>query len=149
MAFSIQINAASAHDIDAIVDLWRASGMLSDLNDPREDLEFALAGPGSTVLIATDESRTVVGSVMVGHDGHRGNIYYVAVAPECRKRGVGRQLMRAAELWLKQAGIRKIHLLVLSDNIGVALFYEKLGYGRAPATLLRKWLNGPLAKRSN
>ena len=88
----------------------------------------------------------VLGSVMVGHDGHRGNLYYVAVDPRRQRCGIGTLLVRAAERWLRDAGIRKIHLLVLDGNLAVASFYEKLGYGRAPATLLRKWLAGP--KRS-
>jgi ribosomal protein S18 acetylase RimI-like enzyme len=137
---SIRIGTANAGDVDGVIDLWRVSGMLSDLNDPRQDFEFALSGPASTIFLATDTSKIIVGSVMVGHDGHRGNIYYVAVAPQCRMRGIGRQLMQAAEHWLKEAGIRKIHLLVLNNNLRAAPFYEKLGYGPSPATLLRKWL---------
>jgi ribosomal protein S18 acetylase RimI-like enzyme len=117
--------------------------MLSDLNDPREDLEFALAGPSSTVLVAVDEGGRIVGTIMAGHDGHRGNLYYVAVDPDVRLQGIGRELMAAAEHWLRQANVRKIHLLVLSDNIAVKPFYDKIGYAEGAAVLLRKWLAPP------
>jgi ribosomal protein S18 acetylase RimI-like enzyme len=143
VTLSIRVDVANSGDVDAVVDLWRESGVLSAFNDPREDFEFALGGPTSAVLLATDASKVIVGSVMVGHDGHPGNIYYVAVAPQCRMRGIGRQLVQAAERWLKDAGVRKIHLLVLNDNLGVAPFYKKLGYGPAPARLFRKWLAVP------
>ena len=139
---SITIRAAMLADIDAIIDLWRSSNMLSQLNDPRQDLLFALSGGASTVFVAVDEAGLIVGSVMVGHDGHRGNLYYVTVAPPFRLRGIGRRLVEMAERWLDDAGVRKVHLLVLDDNIAVLPFYEKLGYGRAPAALLRKWLMG-------
>lgn len=39
----------------------------------------------------------LVGTVMVGHDGHRGWVYYLATASEVRGRGYGRALMLAAE----------------------------------------------------
>lgn len=136
---SINIRVADLTDIEAIVDLWRSCGILSDLNDPREDLHLALAGSTSTVFVAADATQRIVGSVMAGHDGHRGNLYYVAVDPEFRLGGIGRQLVSTAERWLWEAGMRKIHLLVLNDNIAVAEFYERIGYGRAPAVLLRKW----------
>jgi len=69
---SVSIKQAVLGDADAIVDLWRSAGMLSQLNDPREDLQFALTGDASTVLLAVDKLGSVIGSVMVGHDGHRG-----------------------------------------------------------------------------
>jgi len=37
---------------------------------------------------------------MVGHDGHRGWLYYVASTPESRGSGIGRQMVSAAEEWL-------------------------------------------------
>jgi ribosomal protein S18 acetylase RimI-like enzyme len=117
--------------------------MLSELNDPREDLEFALAVPASIVFVAVDEAGRIAGTIMAGHDGHRGNLYYIAVDPSFRRRGIGSRLVAAAESWLQEAGIRKIHLLVLSDNLAVKPFYDKLGYGEAPAILLRKWLARP------
>jgi ribosomal protein S18 acetylase RimI-like enzyme len=134
------VRPAALGDREAIVDLWRSAGMLSELNDPREDLQFALQGTASTVLVAVDNGGSITGSIMVGHDGHRGNLYYVAVDPRHQRCGIGTLLVRAAERWLRNAGIRKIHVLVLDNNISVAPFYEKLGFGPAPAKLLRKWL---------
>jgi ribosomal protein S18 acetylase RimI-like enzyme len=121
--------------------------MLSDINDPREDLEFALKGPTSTVFVAVDERDQITGTVMAGHDGHRGNIYYVAVDPGRRLQGIGSRLVMIAERWLEEAGVRKIHLLVLKDNASVTGFYEKLGYAEAPAILLRKWITTSASAR--
>jgi ribosomal protein S18 acetylase RimI-like enzyme len=139
----IKIRAADLSDFGAITDVWNSSGMLSNLNDPREDLEFALAGPTSTVLVAVDEAERIAGTIMAGHDGHRGNLYYLAVHPDFRMRGIGRQLVTAAERRLRGVGIRKIHLLVLRENFAVKPFYNRLGYAEAPAVLFRKWLVEP------
>jgi len=65
---------------------------------------------------------------MVGHDGHRGGVYYVSVAPEARETGLGRAIMREAEGWLKARGIGKLNLMIRAENEAVRTFYEKLGY---------------------
>ncbi len=69
---------------------------------------------------------------MVGHDGHRGWVYYVAVDPDCRKRGYGRVLMAAAEDWLRQAGIAKLQLLVRRGNEQANAFYVSRSDSRNP-----------------
>lgn len=61
------------------------------------------------MLIGRDAG-AIVATVMVGHDGHRGWVYYVAVDPDGRKRGHGRVMMAAAEDWLRAAGISKLQL---------------------------------------
>jgi ribosomal protein S18 acetylase RimI-like enzyme len=65
---------------------------------------------------------------MVGHDGHRGWVYYVAVREDARGLGYGTTIMRAAEDWLRQRGVPKVQLMVRGDNAGAAGFYEALGY---------------------
>ena len=54
----------------------------------------------------------IVATAMVGHDGHRGWVYYVAVDPDSQGKGLGRAIMKAAEDWLRAAGIAKLQLLV-------------------------------------
>ena len=65
---------------------------------------------------------------MVGHDGHRGMLYYVAVEPMQQGRGIGKATVRAAEAWLKERGVWKINILVRSENEEIKRFYEGLGY---------------------
>ena len=54
---------------------------------------------------------------MTGFDGHRGWVYYLAVAPDRRGQGTGSALMAAAEGWLRERGLPKIQLMVRGDNI--------------------------------
>jgi ribosomal protein S18 acetylase RimI-like enzyme len=94
------------------------------------------------VLVATDRSERVVGSVMVGHDGHRGWLYYVAADTSVRSRGIGREVVRAAEAWLRERGVRKAQLLVRRSNTGVVAFYERLGFEKSAVVVMQRWLDG-------
>ena len=106
---------ATAADRAAVVGLWRAAGLTRPWNDPQADFALALATATSAILVARDED-AIRGSVMVGFDGHRGWIYYLAVAAEARRGGIGRALMAAAEDWLRARGAPKIQLMVRADN---------------------------------
>src|SRR4051812_7249962 len=91
---------------------------------------------GSTTSPATRAGGRIVGSVMAGHDGHRGWIYYVAVDPAERKTGLGKRLVAAAEAALLERGVRKAMLLIRDTNTAVRGFYERLGYEVEPRTLM-------------
>jgi ribosomal protein S18 acetylase RimI-like enzyme len=132
----MKIRSATAEDEAAIVALWRACGLTVPYNDPSTDFRFALGKANSDVLVLDD----LTGSVMVGHDGHRGWLYYVAVAAHRRRQGLGRALVAAAEAWLKQRGVPKVHLMVRETNQSVAAFYQRLGYDPMPRTNMQKWL---------
>jgi len=98
-------------DIADVGALWQACGLTRPWNDPAADIALARRGPNSTVLIGRD-GNAIVATAMVGHDGHRGWVYYVAVDPVRRTQGHGRTIMNAAEDWLRRAGIAKLQLLV-------------------------------------
>ena len=81
-------------------------------------------------------------SGLVGHDGHRGWVYYVAVDPDQQKKDFGRAIMAAAEDWLRAQGQTKIMLMVRPDNRAVRAFYDKLGYETQERVVYAKWLDG-------
>lgn len=127
------------------VALWAAGGLTRPWNDPDADLARALAGPSSTVLAALADE-VLLGTVMVGHDGHRGWVYYLAVDPERRGAGTGRALMAAAEAWLAERGIPKVQLMVRGDNAGVVGWYESLGYADQGVVVLGRFLDEDLQR---
>lgn len=88
------------------------------------------------------EDEQVVGSIMVGFDGHRGWVYYLAVDPDLRGRGLGRDLMAAAEAWLSDRGAPKIQLMVRADNTAALGFYDRLGLERQTVVVLGRRLDG-------
>jgi len=136
----LTVKSAVAEDEQAVVALWRACDLVASYNDPVADFRFAKAGSCSDVLVAVDEVGEVAGSVMVGHDGHRGWLYYVAARPTSRSKGVGRRMVQAAENWLRQRGIVKVQLLVRETNTKVVSFYEHLGFEVAPRVVMSRWL---------
>jgi ribosomal protein S18 acetylase RimI-like enzyme len=83
---------------------------------------------------------------MVGHDGHRGWVYYVAVDPAQQGSGLGARLMAEAESWLKARGVPKLQLMVRESNATARGFYEKLEYGVEPVVTMSKWLRKPAVK---
>jgi len=93
------------------------------------------------VLLGRDDG-VPVASVLVGHDGHRGWVYYVSVDPDRRHKGFGRAIMAVAEDWLRARGIEKLQLMVRGDNAQVHAFYQSLGYYDQKRVVFAKWLDG-------
>ncbi|TFC34053.1 GNAT family acetyltransferase [Cryobacterium sp. MDB1-18-2] len=126
-------------DLGSASALWDQAGLTRPWNPPELDLLRALAGETSTVLGLFD-GKILVGTVMVGHDGHRGWVYYLAVDDTHRGTGLGRRLMVAAEDWLRERGVVKLQLMVRSANAAVLSFYDRLGYEDADVQVRAKWL---------
>ena len=133
------IERAGAGDAAAVVALWHDCGLTRPWNDPDRDFALAMTTDGSTVLVAREGER-IAGSVMAGFDGHRGWVYYLAVAPDLRRCGLGKALMTAAEAWLRKQGAPKIQLMVRADNDAALAFYEALGLERQDVVTLGRFL---------
>ena len=123
----IEIRAYERDDEEQVVDLWQSCNLVMPQNDPRRDIQLKLDQQPDMFLVGVIENR-VAATVMVGYDGHRGWINYLAVAPAVRRQGVGRQMMREAELRLRELGCPKINLQVRSSNPAVIAFYERIGF---------------------
>ena len=128
-------------EIAAVADLWARCGLTRPWNDPEQDIALARATPHAEVLVLA-EPDGLAGAVMVGHDGHRGAVYYLGVDPARVGQGHGRVLMRAAEDWLRTHGVWKLNLLVRESNAAVLGFYAALGYGDQACRVLGKRLDG-------
>lgn len=139
----VAIRTADPSDETAVVALWHSCGLVAPYNDPAADFRFARAGACSDVLVGLDGGGRIVGSVMVGHDGHRGWLYYVASDPASRGSGVGRRMVRAAEAWLGARGVAKVQLMVRPTNAQAVAFYERLGFEETPRTIMARWLAPP------
>ncbi|MDQ0735012.1 GNAT family acetyltransferase [Arthrobacter agilis] len=123
------------------ISLWEATGLTLPWNDPTADLLRAINGESSTVLGCTMHG-DLVATAMVGHDGHRGWVYYLAVAPQKQGHGLGRLMMEACEQWLIERGAVKVHLMIRTTNEAVIGFYDGLGYELSDVQVRAKWLNG-------
>jgi hypothetical protein len=127
-------------DVTDAVALWTEAGLTRPWNDAVGDFLRAVAGPSSVVL-GIREDGELLGCAMIGHDRHRGWVYYLAVAASARGRGRGRDLMAAAEAWLVERGLPKIQFMVRSDNAEVLDFYDHLGYAKQDCVVLGRRLD--------
>src|SRR6185503_14686997 len=107
----LSISPITDADVEAIIALWQRCGLTRPWNDPAGDIAFARRGTNATVLVGRAD-KVIVASAMVGHDGHRGWVYYVAVDPDRQRHHFGRAIMAAAEDWLRREGVQKIMLMV-------------------------------------
>jgi ribosomal protein S18 acetylase RimI-like enzyme len=128
-------------DVEAVIALWQRCGLTRPWNDPASDIAFARRGENATILIGRAAGK-IVATAMVGHDGHRGWVYYVAVDPDRQGKDFGRAIMAAAEDWLRARDVTKVMLMVRPDNVAVQAFYDKLGYDVQERVIYAKWLDG-------
>ena len=123
------IRAFQPNDETAVVALWQECDLTRPWNDPHADIARKLTEQPELFLVGT-VGEELVATAMVGFDGHRGWVYYLAVSPRHRRRSYGRSLMREAERLLLERGCPKLNLQVRSSNAEVIEFYRRLGYAQ-------------------
>lgn len=136
----MKIRAYRDDDLPAVTALWDVCGLNVPYNDPARDIALATSCSNATLLVGTNGSR-LIGTVLVGHDGHRGWMYRLAVHPDEQRRGYGRMLVQQAEDWLAARGLRKLNLMIRESNAAVRAFYSRLGYEETPRLIMAKWLD--------
>src|SRR6266568_4201031 len=107
----MKIRKYEPQDEQAVVALWQECGLTRPWNDPRRDIARKLTVQPELFLVGTFEG-PVISTAMVGFDGHRGWVYYLAVAPKYRGKSFGRMLMQEAERLLIERGCPKLNLQV-------------------------------------
>jgi ribosomal protein S18 acetylase RimI-like enzyme len=131
------LREATLADSPAIIALWQACGLTRPWNDPAADIALALRNPTSTIWLAQDDA--VIGTVMVGFEGHRGWIYYLATLPDRRGQGIAARLLDTAQNWLADLGCPKVELMVREGNEAAGM-YEHLGWERQNVAVYARWL---------
>lgn len=130
MIFSIK--PVTIDDYDSLIELWNSVGMskraLNPVDDSREGIERYLKRNPTTCFKAVNEEGKLLGVILSGHDGRRGIVHHLCINPQVQRCGMGSELVRAAEIALKEEGIQKIFILVFNDNENGNAFWEKQGY---------------------
>lgn len=114
-------------DEKSVINLWTDCGLVMPWNNPHLDIGRKLQVQSEGFLVALADAQ-IIATVMAGYDGHRGWINYLAVSPRYRNRGIGRNMMEAAEAFLRASGCPKINLQVRNSNSGVIEFYNRIGF---------------------
>ena len=126
----MQLRLLTMDDYNSIYALWSSTpGMgLRTLDDSYEGIERFLKRNPTTCFAALNDMESIIGVILCGHDGRRGYIYHMAVAPECRRLGIGTILVDAALEALRQEGIHKAALVAFSTNEAGNRFWESIGF---------------------
>jgi ribosomal protein S18 acetylase RimI-like enzyme len=109
----------------ALLDLWHHADASPSPTDTPEQVDQVIRDPAASVLVAIDND-LLVGSIIGGWDGWRGNLYRLAVLPSYRRRGVARALVAAAEERLAELGARRVSALVEHDHPWAVGFWDSL-----------------------
>ncbi|OHV13804.1 GNAT family acetyltransferase [Kushneria phosphatilytica] len=135
----MQLRPYRNSDEVAVIQLWQRCALTRPWNDPHRDIARKCAEDPSLFLIGTIDEQ-VMASAMAGYDGHRGWLYYLAVAPERQGRGFGRALIEAVESLLIARGCPKLMMMVRPGQPRLIDYYHELGYETGEFTTLGKRL---------
>ena len=117
-------------DYDQAYELWRATeGVYLDEEDSREGITLYLRRNHGLCFVATVGAR-LVGTVLCGHEGRRGILRHLVVAPEYRTQGIATDLINHVRSALAKEGIRKCNTFVLDSNLDGRKFWEHMGWHR-------------------
>ena len=114
-------------DKEDVIQLWEECGLVVPWNNSQLDIERKQAVQPELFLIGLIHEE-IIATAMVGYEGHRGWVNYLAVKPKFQRQGIGQQIMEEAERRLLKLGCPKLQVQIRNTNDGVVKFYRKLGY---------------------
>lgn len=125
---SLVYDTLAPEDLAEARSLWASSeGVELCEGDELAELEnYLRRNPGHS--FAAKSQGRLIGAVLAGHDGRRGYLYHLAVAPAARGQGVGRTLVSLASERLRAAGVRRSLILVARDNVSGKAFWSREGW---------------------
>ena len=124
----IHISEMTTTDYDDVLDLWRSTENVGLSGaDTKENIHAYLHRNPELSLVARHEGR-VIAAVLCGHDGRRGYLHHLAVAPEHRKQGLGSSLVERCLSKLGSLGIQKCNIFVYGKNDEGSEFWRRSGW---------------------
>ncbi|MDE6914402.1 MAG: GNAT family N-acetyltransferase [Lachnospiraceae bacterium] len=123
------IRVMTIDDYEQVRSLWmQIKGFaIRSIDDSREGVWRFLERNPNTSVVAVEDKK-VVGAILCGHDGRRGCLYHVCVAPAYRRCGIGKAMVVFCMDALKKEHINKVSLIAFTKNdIGNA-FWHNVGW---------------------
>ena len=149
----VLVRAARLADQDALNEVeavaWSAeSGFPSVMGRDQRDATFFDADNPPEAFLVAELNGSVVGYIRLKpptklpEGAHVMQVQGLAVHPDARRHGVAAGLLDAAEAALRERGIRKLTLRVLSTNRAAIGLYERHGFVREGTLLEEFCING-------
>ena len=135
----MKIRSYELKDEHAVISLWQECGLVVPWNDPKKDIERKLKVDADLFLVGELKDE-IIASVMIGYEGHRGWVNYLAVSPNQQGNGFAKSLMIQAESLLLNLNCPKLNLQIRQTNLHAIGFYESLGYKKDAAVSMGKRL---------
>lgn len=130
----VELRAASSDDVPAIMDIetpvfggeaWSFEAMARDVSDKNC---FYLVAEAHTDALGGDPLVVGYAGLLAPRGSGDGDIQTIAVVPEFRSQGLGRQLMNALLEEAEARNARRVFLEVRADNPNAIALYASLGF---------------------
>ena len=125
----IEIRPCRLSECPYVLALWERADAIPSPTDSLEELTRLVRAHADCLLVAVERG-AVVGSVIGGWDGWRGNLYRLAVLPGWRRRGIAQQLVGEAERRLARKGALWVSALVFAEHEPAVGLWLAAGYQR-------------------
>ena len=124
----MRVRKMTIKDHSQVLSLWRNSeGIGTGDGDSKKDINSYLKrNPGLSFVAVADKK--IIGAVLCGHDGRRGYLHHLAVAPAHRGMHLGTSLVKACLSGLQALGIPKCNIFVYKTNTNGLEFWKKAGW---------------------
>jgi ribosomal protein S18 acetylase RimI-like enzyme len=128
MASPFPITVMQLDDYDEVLALWQqCEGVGLTPSDSREAVHaFLVRNPG--LCLVARHGGQIIGAVLCGHDGRRGYLYHLAVAPQYRKKGIGGAIVDVCLTKLASVGIQKATIFVYGHDDTGQQFWQRVGW---------------------
>lgn len=121
-----RLEPMSASDHAAVLALWNACEGVRASETPEEFARILARNPGLCPVARVGES--LAGAVLCGHDGRRGYLYHLGVAPQFRRMGIATALVEHCLTQLQQLGITRCTIFLIRGNAEGEAFWRKGGW---------------------
>lgn len=116
-------------DYQGVISLWELTEISCKPQgrDSKEKILKEMSNPG-TLFLVVEKDADIIGTVLATHDGRKGWINRLAVAPPYQHQGIASRLLKEAESHLERCGMEIITCLIEDYNQRSMDFFQKKGY---------------------
>jgi N-acetylglutamate synthase len=126
---TVTIRKMTLNDYEAVIALWKEGNIpyRPQGRDSRKNINTQLQQPNCFFLVAEKENK-IIGAIVGTHDGRKGWINRLVIAPLYQKKGVAKRLVKEVEQYFSKNGIDIIACLIEDWNTTSMQVFDRLGY---------------------